>query len=101
MTLWRIHNVDRKVWKQYICERVQGVGREVWNNGFNETETKKEDMHMKIWPMNESFGDGSAGVRVRLIVRGGCLTVVGPQIETEEHVLNAIDMEKSEEDGDG
>ena len=30
--------MDRKVWKKYISERIQAVGREAWKNGFNETE---------------------------------------------------------------
>ena len=59
-------------------------------------------MKMKRCPRNESFADGSVGVRVRLMVRGGCLPVRGSermawkydddccgcgQVKTEEHVL--------------
>ena len=57
---------------------------------------------MKESPRNESFADGSVGVRVRLMVRGGCLPVRGSEritwkyddcrcgcglVETEMHVL--------------
>ena len=40
--------------------------REALKNGFNETEMGKEYVQMKICPRNESFTDGSVGVRVRL-----------------------------------
>ena len=33
--------MDRKVWKKYICERIQEVGRKSWKNGFNDTESRK------------------------------------------------------------
>ena len=58
VSLWM--KMDRKVWKKYICERIQEViGRESWNNGFNDTEREKEYVEMKICPKNESFTDGS------------------------------------------
>ena len=94
-------NMDRKVWKKYICERIQEVGRQSWKNGFNDTEREKEYVETKRCPRNESFTDGSVGARVRLMVRGGCLPVRGSermawkyedeccgcgQVETEEHV---------------
>ena len=34
-------------------------------------------MEMKRYPRNESFADGSVGARVRLMVRGACLSVRG------------------------
>ena len=40
-------NVDRKVWKKYIFDRIQEVGREAWKDGFNETERDKEYVQMK------------------------------------------------------
>ena len=33
--------MDRKVWKKYICEIIQEVGRQSWKNGFNDTEREK------------------------------------------------------------
>ena len=30
-----------KVWKKYICDRIQEVGRQSWKNGFNDTEREK------------------------------------------------------------
>ena len=66
--------MDRKVWKKYICERIQEVGRKSWKSGFNDTEREKEYMEMKICPRNESFADGSVGARVRLMVRKGMST---------------------------
>ena len=30
--------MDRKVWKKYICEIIQEVGRQSWKNGFNDIE---------------------------------------------------------------
>ena len=94
--------MDRKVWKKYICERIQDVGRQSWKNGFNDTEREKEYVEMKRCPRNESFADGSVGARVKLMVRGGCLPVRGckrmagkydddccgcGKVVTEEHVL--------------
>ena len=94
--------MDRKVWKKYICERIQEVGRQSWKNGFNDTEREREYVEMKRCPRKESFADGSIGARVRLMVRGGCQPVRGSermackydddccgcgQVETEEHVL--------------
>ena len=93
---------DRNVWKKYICERIQEIGRQSWKNGFNDTEREKECVEMKRCPRNEGFADGSVGARVRLMVMGGCLPVRRSenmawkydgdccgcrQIETEEHVL--------------
>ena len=31
-------NVEEKVWKKYICERIQEVRREAWKDAFNDTE---------------------------------------------------------------
>ena len=33
--------MDRKVWKKYMGERIQEVGRQSWKNGFNDTERVK------------------------------------------------------------
>ena len=53
------------------------VGKQVWKNGFNDTEREKEYVKMKECPRNESFADGNVGAGVRLMVRGGCLPVRG------------------------
>ena len=68
----------------------------------NDTEMEKEYVRMKKSQRNESFSDGSVGVRVRLMVRGGCLPVRGNErmawqyndcrcgcglVEPEMHVL--------------
>ena len=96
---------DRNVWKKYICEIIQGVGRQSWKYGFNDTEREKAYVEMKSCGRNESFANGSVGARVRLMVRGGCLPVRGSEmmawkydddccgcgkVETEEHVLNLV-----------
>ena len=95
-------NVEREGWKKYICERIQESGRRAWKDGFNDTEREKEYVRMKQSPRNESFTDGSAGARVRLMVRRRCLPVRGSErmtwnyddcrcgcglVETEMHVL--------------
>ena len=67
--------MDRKVWKKYICEKIQEVGRQSCKKRFNDTEREKEYEEMKRCPRNESFADGRVGARVRLMVRGGCLPV--------------------------
>ena len=56
--------MDRKVWKKYICERIQEVSRQSWNNGSNDTARGKEYVEMKRCPRKESFADGSVGARV-------------------------------------
>ena len=95
-------NVEREGWKKYIFERIQESGRRAWKDGFNDTEREKEYVRMKESPRNESFADGSVGARVRLMVRGGFLSVRGSErmtwkyddcrcvyglVETEMHVL--------------
>ena len=47
--------MDRKVWKAYICEIIQEVGRQSWKNGFNYTEREKEYVEMKICARNDSL----------------------------------------------
>ena len=89
-------------WKKHICSRIREVGKQVWKNGFNDTEREKEYVKMKECPRNESFADGNVGAGVRLMVRGGCLPVRGSDrmtwkydddkcrcglVETEKHVL--------------
>ena len=34
-------NVERKVWKKRMCERIWEVGREAWNDRFKNTEKGK------------------------------------------------------------
>ena len=95
-------NVDGAGWKKYICERIQECGSRAWKDGFNDIERENEYVRMKESPRNESFADGSVGARVRLMVRGGCLPVIGSEritwkyddcrcgcglVETEMHVL--------------
>ena len=63
-------NVDREGWKKYIRERLQECGRSAWKDGFNDTDREKEYVRMKESPINESFGDGSVGARVKLMLRG-------------------------------
>ena len=72
--------MDRKVWKKYICERIQEGGRQSWKIGFNDTEREKEYVEMKRCPKNESFADGSVCARVKLMVKGGCLLVRGSEM---------------------
>ena len=64
-------------WKKHICSRIREVGKQVWKNGFIDTEREKEYVQMKECPRNEGFTDGKVGARVKLMVRGGCLPVRG------------------------
>ena len=34
--------VNWKFWKKHICSRIREVGKQVWKNGFNETEREKD-----------------------------------------------------------
>ena len=40
-------NVEEEVWKKYICDRTQDVGRDALKDGFNNTEREKEYVRMK------------------------------------------------------
>ena len=40
-------NVEEKVWKKCICERIQEVGREAWKDGFKRTAREREYVRMK------------------------------------------------------
>ena len=71
VNLWM--NVDRKLWKKYICERIQKVGRKAWKGGFHETEMEKEYVMMKRCQRNESFTDENIGTTGR----AGCLFIRG------------------------
>ena len=51
--------------------RIQEIDREVLKYGFNDTERKREYVRMKYFPRNENFVNGSVGVGVRLMVKGG------------------------------
>ena len=62
-------NVNGEFWKKHICSRIWEVGKQVWKNGFNDTEREKEYVQMKECPRNESFVDGNVGAGVRLMVR--------------------------------
>ena len=108
-------NVEEEVWKKYICERIQEVGKEAWKDVFKNTKRGKEYVRMKECPRRKSFADGGVGAKVRLMVREGCLPVRGSgtmkwkyqndlcgcgQEESKSmYYLNAIDMDKSENDG--
>ena len=74
-------NVNGEFWKKHICSRIREVGKQVWKNGFNDTEREKEYVQMKECPRNESFVDGNVGAGVRLMVRRCGL------VETERHAL--------------
>ena len=64
--------VNWEFWKKHICSRIREVGKQVWKNGFNDTEREKEYVQeMKVLQM------GRWGAEVRLMVRGGCLPVRG------------------------
>ena len=52
------------------CEKIQGVERDAWSDGFKNTERAKEYVTMKECSRRESFADGSVGAKVRLMVRG-------------------------------
>ena len=72
-------------------------------------------MRMKECSRSEVFADGSVGDKVRMMVRGGCLPVRGSGTikwkfhddlcgcgkwkQRNMYYLNAIDMDKSENDG--
>ena len=81
-----VMNMNGEFWKKHICSRIREVGKQVWKNGFNDTERDKEYVQMKECPRNEEFADGNVGVGVRLMVRGGCLPVRGSEIMTWKYV---------------
>ena len=31
-------NMQEEIWKKYICDTIQEVGRDTWKDGFNDTE---------------------------------------------------------------
>ena len=33
--------VNWEFWKKHICSRIREVGKQVWNNGFNDTERER------------------------------------------------------------
>ena len=39
--------VNWEFWKKHICSRIREVGKQVWKNGFNDTEREKEYVQMK------------------------------------------------------
>ena len=56
-------NVNVEFWKKHIRNRIREVGKQVWKNGFNDTEREKEYVQIKECPRNESFADGNVGSR--------------------------------------
>ena len=40
-------NVNGDFWKKHICNRIREVGKQVWGNGFDDTEREKEYVKMK------------------------------------------------------
>ena len=36
--------------RSHICSRIREAGKQVWNNGFNDTEREKEYVQMKECP---------------------------------------------------
>ena len=69
-------------------------------NVFGINDREQEYLKLKSQPKNDTYANGSVGVRVRLIIRGGCLPVRGFKgmeyaddmcecgtKETERHVL--------------
>ena len=53
--------VNGEFWKKHICSRIREVGKQVWINGFNDTEMEKEFVQMKECPRNESLQMGMWG----------------------------------------
>ena len=47
-------NVEEEVWKKCICERIQEVVREIWKDGFKNTEREEEYVSMKECHKRES-----------------------------------------------
>ena len=39
--------VNWEFWKKHICSRIREVSKQVWKNGFNDTEREKEYVQMK------------------------------------------------------
>ena len=73
--------------------RIQEYGRRQWRNGFDINEREQQYVHMKSQLKNEKYTNGS--VRVRLMVRGGCLPVRGSKgmewkYDDEKHVFFCV-----------
>ena len=66
---------DRNMWKNIIVERVKDYEMRWQRNGLGMNDTEHEYLQMKSLTKNEKYANGSAGARVRLIVRGGWLPV--------------------------
>ena len=68
---------DRNVWKKINIERIKEYGRRWWMNGFVINDREQEYLKVKSQPKNEKYANGSVGARTRLMVKGGCLNVIG------------------------
>ena len=70
-------NLEEEVWKKSLCQRIRAVGREAWKDGFKNIEIEHEYVRMKECHRKEIFQ--MAVLVLRLMVRGGCLSVSGSE----------------------
>ena len=55
--------LNGEFWKKHICSRIREVGKQVWKNGFNDTEREKEYvqemkvLQMGMWGRSETDGE--------------------------------------------
>ena len=60
-----------------FCGENPGVWQETVEEWIGINEREQQYVHVKSQPKNEKYANGSVGARVRLMVRGGCLSVRG------------------------
>ena len=69
--------VNEKTWMKFADEKIKLVGCRIWMNNCGNSEILQEYAFKKQLPVIEKYVDGSVGVMVRMMVRGGCLPVRG------------------------
>ena len=95
-------NVNEKQMEKACASKIMYVGCITWMNSCGNSDRAHEYLSKKQCHRNEKYIDGSVGAMVRMMVRGGCLTVRGStriswkyddtrcvcgDLESEKHVL--------------
>ena len=70
-------NYDRNVWKKTFVDRIQEHSRRWWRYDFDMNEREQQYVRVKSQPKYDKYENGCVGARVRLMVRGYCLSVRG------------------------
>ena len=70
-------SVNENAWMKCVDEKIKLVGCRIWMNNCGKNERLQEYASKKQLPMIEKYVDGSVGAMVRMMVRGGCLPMMG------------------------